>query len=63
MKESRSYGQTYSALEDICIPNNYAEFIPYKESIKKENIITEEISYTLDDFIMDELRNKKSETN
>ena len=63
MGKSDSYGQTYSHLENICIPNNYAELIPYEENKQKENIITEEISFTIDDFIMDELHRKQSETN
>ena len=25
-----TYGQTYSSLESICIPNDYSELIPYE---------------------------------
>lgn len=34
MAEPNKYWQTYSCLESICIPNEYAEFIPVE--IKKE---------------------------
>lgn len=27
------YGQTYSCLEDVCIPNDYSEFIPDEKNI------------------------------
>lgn len=53
------YGQTYSLLEEVCIPNDYAAFIPYEKNINKKQTI----SYTLDDFIMDEMRKNKSKTN
>lgn len=55
MGEADPYWQTYSSLEEICIPNDYAEFIPYEKPRK--------ISYTLDDFIMDEIHKTKSKTN
>ena len=51
MAEPNKYGQTYSSLEDVCLSNNYSELIPYEN---KEN----KISYTLEDFIMDEIRKK-----
>ena len=56
MGKTDPYGQTQSSLEDICIPNNYKEFIPYEEKKK-------EISYTLNHYIMDEIRKKKKKTN
>ena len=31
------YGQTFSCLESICIPNGYSELIPYKNNIQTEN--------------------------
>ena len=42
--------QTYSSLENICIPNGYSEMIPYYH--KKDD-------YTLNDFIADQIRIKK----
>lgn len=57
MAKPNKYGQTYSSLEDVCLPNNYSELIPYEN--KEEN----KISYTLEDFIMNEIRKKESETN
>lgn len=59
MKEPNPYGQTLSHLEDVCIPDNYSGFVPYDKNIKKEDNIekdNKEISYTLDDFIMDEMK-------
>ena len=35
MAKHNSYGQTYSCLEDVCIPNDYNDFIPYEESVQK----------------------------
>lgn len=48
MAEPNKYGQSYSSLEDVCLPNNYSELIPYEE---KESMV----NYTLDDFIIDEI--------
>ena len=56
MAEPNKYGQTYSSLENVCLPNNYSELIPYETKEK-------EISYTLEDFIMNEINKKKSKTN
>lgn len=47
------YGQTYSCLEDICIPENYSEFIPDEKVI---NSNTNTINYSLDDFLLEEIR-------
>lgn len=58
MAEPNKYGQTYSSLENVCLPT-YSEFIPYKNKEEKKNTI----SYTLEDFIMNETNNKKNETN
>ena len=49
MAEPNKYGQTYSYLENECIPNDYDLFVPYK--IKEETT-----NYTLDDFILDEIK-------
>ena len=54
MAEPNKYGQTYSSLEDICLVNGYSELIPY-ENKEDENVI----SYTLDNFIIDEMFKKK----
>lgn len=51
MASPDDYWQTYSSLEDICLSNNYSELIPYEK--RKERI-----NYTLNDFIMDEIRKK-----
>ena len=53
MKKPHECYQTYSSLEEVCVKHDYAEFIPY---VKKE------CDYTLDNFIMDELK-KNKETN
>ena len=58
MKELNIYGQTYSCLENNCIPNNYSDFIPYEKNIREKEII-----YGLDDFIMDEINKAMNKTN
>ena len=50
MAEPNPYGQTYSALESVCIPNGYSEFIEYKR-----NSISD-----LKDFIMYEINKNKT---
>lgn len=35
MAEPNKYGQSYSKLESVCIPNGYSELIFYKKSIDK----------------------------
>ena len=37
MANPNPYGQTYSNLEDVCIPNDYAELIPYKNNYDETN--------------------------
>ena len=59
MGKSDPYNQTYSHLEDICIPNNYAELIPYEENKQKEN----KISYTLEEYLLNKMNKQNSETN
>lgn len=49
MATPNDYYQTYSSLEDICLPNNYSELIPYEEKERR-------INYTLNDFIMDGMK-------
>lgn len=61
MAEPNKYWQTYSALESVCIPNNYAELIPYQNNIKEDE--NKYINYTLEDFILNEIRKKNNETN
>jgi hypothetical protein len=46
------YGQTYSCLEDICVPNSYSEFIPDEKLLDIDNV---NIDYTLDDFLLAEI--------
>lgn len=48
------YGQSYSCLEAICIPNGYSELIPYEKNIKEEEN-KKIINYTLDDFLLAEI--------
>lgn len=55
-KELNPYGQTFSSLESVCVPNNYSEYIPYEDNKKT-------ISFTLNDFIMHEIRKSRSKTN
>lgn len=54
MAEADPFGQSYSMLEEVCIPNGYSEMIPYKKSVKEDKI-NSNISYTLDDFLLDEI--------
>ena len=35
MAKADPYWQSYSALEEICIPNEYSEMIPYNKGIKE----------------------------
>ena len=56
MAEPNKYDQTYSFLESECIPKEYDLFIPYE--IKEQNI-----TYTLDDFILDEIKQIKTYRN
>lgn len=50
MAKPNPYGQSYSNLESVCIPNGYSELIPYEN---KNNKI-----YTLEDFLLDKLKNQ-----
>ena len=57
------YGQTYSCLEEICLSNEenkYSEFIPDKK-VLNSNFNT--IDYSLDDFLLDEIRKAMNQTN
>ena len=58
IKKPNRNGQTYTNLEEVCISDNYSEFIPYEEYFYKEEK-ENKISYTLDDFIMDEIRKQR----
>ena len=60
MAKPNRYGQSYSCLEDICIPNDYQEFIPYDNPLDKTKEC--KTTYTLHDFIFDEIQ-KKRKTN
>ena len=57
MAEPNLYYQTYSTLEDVCIPNNYSEFIPYEKNIGKENI--KKNRYTLEEYIFEQMKKQK----
>ena len=52
--KANPYGQSYSALEEVCIPNDYAELIPNKNNIEKEETIRS-IDYDLEDFLLAEI--------
>ena len=54
------YGQTFSCLESICIPNGYSELIPYQKNIQKEEN-QKGINYTLDDFLLEEIHKTMNE--
>lgn len=54
MATPNPYGQTYSSLEDICIPNDYSEIIPYEYNINKEEE-SRNVDYILGDFLLAEI--------
>ena len=54
MAKADPYWQSYSALEEICIPNEYSEMIPYNKGIKEDEE-RNKINYTLDDFLLEEI--------
>jgi hypothetical protein len=61
MATPNPYGQTYSSLEPVCLPNGYSELIPYKNNIiKKEK--EREIDYTFADILLAEIH-KLEDTN
>ena len=53
------YGQSYSNLEDICLPNDYSEFILYDGSKK----LRKKINYALEEFIYEQMQKQKNERN
>jgi hypothetical protein len=59
MATPNPYGQTYSNLEDVCIPNGYSELIPYRNSIKQDD---EKTIYTLEEFVLDRINKKNNAT-
>jgi hypothetical protein len=61
MAKPNSYGQTYSMLEPVCMPEDYSELIPYRENIKKEEK-EREVDYTFADILLAEIH-KLNETN
>ena len=61
MAEPNPYGQTYSALEEVCIPNDYSEIIPYKYNIQKEEN-EREFDYSFADILLAEMH-KLDKTN
>lgn len=54
MAKPNPYGQSFSMLEEVCIPEGYSELIPYRNNIIKEEK-SKEIDYTLDDFLLEEI--------
>lgn len=61
MATPNPYGQSYSMLEPVCLPDGYAEFIPYNKNIRKEEK-EREIDYSFADILLAEIR-KLNETN
>ena len=61
MATPNPYGQTYSMLEEICLPDGYSELIPYRNNIKKEEK-EKEIDYNFADILLAEIH-KLDETN
>lgn len=53
MATPNPYGQTFSNLEDVCLPNGYSELIPYKNKIQEDNK-----KYTLEEFVLEQIRKK-----
>ena len=56
MAEPNPQGQSYSNLEDVCLPNNYSEFIYYKKNERKHKIKR----YTLAEFIFEQMKKQKA---
>ena len=52
------YGQTYSFLEEVCVPNDYKEFIPDEKRIKED-----EERLSLDNVLLKEIHKLMDETN
>ena len=61
MATPNPYGQTYSMLEEVCLPDGYSELIPYRNNIKKEDK-EREIDYSFADILLAEIH-KLDETN
>lgn len=61
MATPNPYGQTFSILEPVCLPNGYSELIPYKTNIQKEEK-DREIDYNFADILLAEIH-KLNETN
>ena len=58
VKEQKElYYQTYSALEEVCIPNNYSELIPYRKTINEE--LKKNEIYSLESFLLDLMNRQK----
>ena len=58
MATPNPYGQSFSNLEDVCIPNDYAELIPYRNKIKQDDEKIE--GYSLEDFILNEINKNEN---
>ena len=55
------YGQSYSMLEPVCLPDGYSELIPYKNNIHKEEN-ERKVDYAFADVLLAEIH-KLDETN
>ena len=60
MAKQNPYGQSYSNLENVCLPNGYSEFMLYENNIQKEY---KNKSYTLSEFIYEQMQKQKNERN
>ena len=58
MATANEYYQTYSALEEVCIPNNYSELIPYRKTINEE--LKKNETYSLESFLLDLMNRQKN---
>ena len=61
MATPNPYGQSYSMLEEVCLPNGYSELIPYRQNIQKEEN-ERKVDYTFADILLEEIH-KLNETN
>lgn len=61
MATPNPYGQSYSMLEPVCLPDGYSELIPYKKNIQKEEN-ERKVDYAFADVLLAEIH-KLDETN
>lgn len=54
MAKPNPFGQSYSYLEAVCLPNGYSELILYKNNIQKEEK-KKDLDYTFADILLAEM--------